>query len=48
MRARIIRLVEEKAKAKLETTRREDVGDEELHASKEVVVKKTRCECCFQ
>lgn len=45
--SRIIRLLEERAKEKLETTRRDNVWDEKLHASRQADRKEAWCGCCF-
>ena len=45
--SRVIRLLEERAKEKLETTRSDNVWDEELHASRQADRKEAWCDCCF-
>ena len=45
--SRVIRLLEERAKDKLETTRSDNVWDEKFHASRQADQKEAWCGCCF-
>ena len=43
----VVQLLEERAKEKLETTKAENVWDEQLHASRKADQKTAWCDCCF-
>ena len=43
----VVQLLEERAKEKLESTKAENVWDEQLHASRKADQKTAWCDCCF-